>query len=62
MFSKIFLAALVAATAYTVQAGDTCAGIFSEFSLTLDELITNNPNVNADCTNVYVGEVSEIWL
>ncbi|KAL1938732.1 hypothetical protein VTO73DRAFT_11335 [Trametes versicolor] len=42
---------------HVVQPGDSCAVIAQNAKTTLDILLANNPNVNADCTNIGVGEV-----
>ena len=45
------------ASSYTVQSGDTCGGIASEKGITVAELIAaNRANINADCTNLRVGD------
>ncbi|KAJ3559301.1 hypothetical protein NM688_g426 [Phlebia brevispora] len=40
---------------YTVQAGDSCGAIESNFSITLAQFTTWNPEVNNQCTNIDVG-------
>ncbi|EIW56066.1 uncharacterized protein TRAVEDRAFT_60093 [Trametes versicolor FP-101664 SS1] len=42
---------------HVVQPGDSCGVIAQEAKTTLDILLANNPNVNAQCTNIGVGEV-----
>lgn len=42
-------------SSYTVKAGDTCFAIASEHSVTLDQLLNTNPNV--DCGNLQAGDV-----
>ncbi|EIW56208.1 uncharacterized protein TRAVEDRAFT_129629, partial [Trametes versicolor FP-101664 SS1] len=42
---------------HVVQPGDSCGVIAQNAKTTLDILLANNPNVNADCTNIGVGEV-----
>ncbi|KAG9313541.1 hypothetical protein JVU11DRAFT_5868 [Chiua virens] len=44
-------------TTYVSQSGNTCAGIASAYNISVNTLITNNPNVNQICTNLYPGEV-----
>ncbi|CCM00582.1 uncharacterized protein FIBRA_02618 [Fibroporia radiculosa] len=40
---------------YTVQSGDSCGGIESNFNITLTQFIAWNPEVNSQCTNIDVG-------
>ncbi|PFH45928.1 carbohydrate-binding module family 50 protein [Amanita thiersii Skay4041] len=42
---------------HQVQEGDSCPTIASAAGITLDTFLKNNPNVNAGCTNIYIGEV-----
>ncbi|KAE9408800.1 hypothetical protein BT96DRAFT_913903, partial [Gymnopus androsaceus JB14] len=42
---------------YTVVSGDTCNGISSELNVTVAALLAANPVVNAQCTNLFIGEV-----
>ncbi|KZT25485.1 carbohydrate-binding module family 50 protein [Neolentinus lepideus HHB14362 ss-1] len=42
---------------HVVYSGDSCANIVSTAGVSLSTLLANNPNVNADCTNIYPGEV-----
>jgi len=44
-------------TTYPVQAGDTCEKIASVFWVNTTILYLNNPQINSDCSNIYVGEV-----
>ncbi|KAI0317179.1 hypothetical protein OF83DRAFT_173397 [Amylostereum chailletii] len=44
-------------TVAVVQDGDTCVSIANEAGIALNTLLANNPNVNAQCTNIGVGEV-----
>ncbi|KAK7688038.1 hypothetical protein QCA50_008408 [Cerrena zonata] len=44
-------------TVAVVQDGDTCATITSAAGIQLSTLLANNPNVDANCDNIYVGEV-----
>ena len=46
-------------TVHVVQNGDSCPTIASQANITTGELLTDNPNVSAGCTNIYVGEVKE---
>jgi LysM repeat protein len=41
---------------YTVQSGDSCAGIETKFNLTNDQFLALNPNVTAQCTNIVLGK------
>ncbi len=47
---------------HVVQPGDNCDSIAQEAKTTREILLANNPNVNAECTNIGVGEVSVIQL
>ena len=48
-------------SSYTVKSGDTCGGIASEKGITVAELIAaNRANINADCTNLRVGDELKI--
>ena len=47
-------------SSYTVQPGDTCGGIASQFGISAAELIAANPLVNDGCTNLDVGQVLDI--
>ncbi|EMD32344.1 hypothetical protein CERSUDRAFT_87995 [Gelatoporia subvermispora B] len=44
-------------TIHVVQPGDFCAEIADEAGIPISTLLANNPNVNANCTNIDVGEV-----
>ncbi|KAF9235934.1 hypothetical protein BU15DRAFT_77435 [Melanogaster broomeanus] len=44
-------------TTYVVQLDDTCDGISSMAGVNSTILYMNNPQINEDCTNIYVGEV-----
>ncbi|KDR71095.1 hypothetical protein GALMADRAFT_159608 [Galerina marginata CBS 339.88] len=44
-------------TVHVVQAIDGCDTISAQASISFGDLLTNNPNINAGCTNIYVGEV-----
>ncbi|KAG6811289.1 hypothetical protein H0H92_008156 [Tricholoma furcatifolium] len=41
---------------YVVASGDGCDTIATDANATLTTLLANNPNVNADCSNIYPGE------
>ncbi|KAF8228235.1 hypothetical protein L208DRAFT_1292425, partial [Tricholoma matsutake] len=41
---------------YTVQSGDSCMGIETNFGLANDQFLTLNPGVTAQCTNIILGE------
>lgn len=43
---------------YTVKEGDTCDGVTSASGMNSTILYLNNPQINKDCTNIYIGEVS----
>ncbi|THG94856.1 hypothetical protein EW026_g6694 [Hermanssonia centrifuga] len=40
-----------------VEDGDSCAVIVGDAGVELSVLLANNPNVNSECSNIYVGEV-----
>jgi serine/threonine protein kinase/cyclophilin family peptidyl-prolyl cis-trans isomerase len=42
---------------YTIAEGDTCSAIASMFGVTIQEFLEANPEINADCTNISVGQV-----
>jgi LysM repeat protein len=42
---------------YTVVGGDTCEWIQEMYGMTPDALWSNNPQINAECNNIYIGEV-----
>ncbi|CED83636.1 Chitinase [Phaffia rhodozyma] len=42
---------------YTVVDNDTCDGIIESNSLNSTALYQNNPQINVDCSNIYIGEV-----
>jgi len=44
-------------TTHAVIPGDTCDAIVSNFKINSTILYSNNPQINPDCTNIYVGEV-----
>lgn len=42
---------------YTVVEGDTCEWIQEMYGMDANTLWSNNPQINNECTNIYVGEV-----
>ncbi|KIK60810.1 hypothetical protein GYMLUDRAFT_43424 [Collybiopsis luxurians FD-317 M1] len=44
-------------TAYTVQPNDICTVISSRFDVSLAQLLCANPKINAECTNLLIGEI-----
>jgi hypothetical protein len=42
---------------YTVVEGDTCEWIQEMYGMDSNTLWSNNPQINDDCTNIYIGEV-----
>lgn len=42
---------------YTVVKGDTCSWLETMYGMTQDTLHANNPQINPDCTNIYIGQV-----
>ncbi|KGB78511.2 hypothetical protein CNBG_4349 [Cryptococcus deuterogattii R265] len=42
---------------YTVVANDTCAWIQEMYGISNETLYANNPQIDAECENIYVGEV-----
>ncbi|KAH7906289.1 hypothetical protein BJ138DRAFT_1071932 [Hygrophoropsis aurantiaca] len=44
-------------TTYVIQSGDTCQTIASGAGIPVNTLLTNNPNVNPICSNIYPNEV-----
>ncbi|GFZ42761.1 hypothetical protein JCM24511_00479 [Saitozyma sp. JCM 24511] len=42
---------------YTVVANDTCAWIEEMYGMDNSTLYSNNPQINGDCSNIYIGEV-----
>ncbi|KZT64809.1 carbohydrate-binding module family 50 protein, partial [Daedalea quercina L-15889] len=47
---------------YVVQANETCDDVASAYSMNSTVLLNNNPNIDADCSNMYIGEVRSIPL
>ncbi|MGD9934389.1 MAG: LysM peptidoglycan-binding domain-containing protein [Dehalococcoidia bacterium] len=41
---------------YVVQSGDTCGAIASQFNITFEQLRQLNPEIDADCTNLQLGQ------
>jgi LysM repeat protein len=41
---------------YTVKAGDNCASIAADNGITLEQLRTTNRSINADCSNLRIGD------
>ncbi|KAG1727484.1 uncharacterized protein EDB91DRAFT_1164030 [Suillus paluster] len=48
-------------TTYVVKAGDDCYGISYAAGTNTTILYANNPQINEDCTNIYVGEVPQYF-
>ncbi|KAG6829954.1 hypothetical protein H0H92_002858 [Tricholoma furcatifolium] len=44
-------------TTYQVVAGDSCDALAAAHGLNTTILYLNNPQINSECTNIYVGEV-----
>ena len=44
-------------TTYVVKKDDTCDQIISAHGINSTVIYGNNPQINADCTNIYIGEV-----
>lgn len=44
-------------TTYVVKGGDTCDQITGVHGINATMLWANNQQINADCTNIYIGEV-----
>jgi hypothetical protein len=44
-------------TVVTIQSGDSCSSIATAANIPVSTLLSNNPNVNTDCSNIYPGEV-----
>ncbi len=45
---------------YTVAAGDSCSSIATSKGITVPTLISLNPTINADCTNLKIGQVVKL--
>ena len=44
-------------TTYVVKSGDSCDQIVANHGINSTMLYANNPQINADCSNIYIGEV-----
>lgn len=44
-------------TIHVVASGDLCTTIAASANITTSTLQSNNPNIDAECTNIYIGEV-----
>ncbi|KAG7095098.1 hypothetical protein E1B28_005885 [Marasmius oreades] len=44
-------------TTYVVKAKDTCDAITQAHSVDITTLLANNPQINDNCDNIYIGEV-----
>lgn len=44
-------------TTYVVKANDTCDGINSIAGINSTMLYLNNPQINTECNNIYIGQV-----
>jgi len=44
-------------TVHVVQTDESCDAITIQANITFADLRTDNPNIDADCTNIVVGEV-----
>ncbi|EGN92962.1 hypothetical protein SERLA73DRAFT_98526 [Serpula lacrymans var. lacrymans S7.3] len=44
-------------TTFVMQSGDTCSTIAAGAGIPISTLLTNNPNVNPICNDLYPGEV-----
>ncbi|ODO06295.1 hypothetical protein L198_01527 [Cryptococcus wingfieldii CBS 7118] len=42
---------------YTVVANDTCAWVQEMYGISNETLYSNNPQIDAACENIYIGEV-----
>ena len=49
-------------TIHVVQNGDSCPTIAFKAKITVGELLIDNPNVDANCANINVGEVIKDFL
>ncbi|TFK61871.1 hypothetical protein BDN72DRAFT_849307 [Pluteus cervinus] len=48
-------------TTYTVEEDDTCEGIQTAYGVNSTILYLNNPQINEECDNIYIGEV-RVWF
>ncbi|KAF8812728.1 hypothetical protein BYT27DRAFT_7086146 [Phlegmacium glaucopus] len=44
-------------TVHVVQTDETCVTIASQANISFADLLSDNPNIDAGCTNIVVGEV-----
>ncbi|KAF8958187.1 hypothetical protein BDZ97DRAFT_1762352 [Flammula alnicola] len=44
-------------TVHVVASGDSCNSIAGQANISTADLLTDNPNINAGCTNIDLGEV-----
>ncbi|KAF8885619.1 hypothetical protein BD779DRAFT_1428243, partial [Infundibulicybe gibba] len=42
---------------HVVEEGDICNDIAADAGITFDQLRANNPNIDDNCLNIYLGEV-----
>lgn len=42
---------------HTVVGGDTCGHLLEAYGMSDEVLRQNNPQINDECTNIYIGEV-----
>ena len=49
-------------TTYVIKANDTCDQLSASWNVNSTMMYANNPQINGDCTNLYIGEVREISL
>ena|ERR1700722_1998455 len=42
---------------YIVKSHDTCDSVAAKFGISNNHLVSNNPQINSECTNIYDGEV-----
>ena len=49
-------------TTYVVRADDTCDDIASAHSINSTMLSLNNPQIDSECSNIYIGEVCLLML
>ncbi|KAH6873669.1 hypothetical protein BKA70DRAFT_1129908, partial [Coprinopsis sp. MPI-PUGE-AT-0042] len=42
-----------------VETGDTCTSLAAEAGITFSDILTNNPNVNPNCSNIFPGLVRQ---
>ena len=44
-------------TTYVVKSGDSCEQIISNHGINSTLLYSNNPQIDEECSNIYIGEV-----